>query len=272
MTDTSNPVYYSKRAGDYLRELWRRREFAWYLAIGNFRARNASTALGLFWWVLNPLLLSGVYFVIFGLIFPVDRDIIYLMSGMFVFHFTAQSLSGGANSVLQNSRLLVNVPLPRIVLPIAGVIEKTLGFLVSLGLLLVLAVPLAQSVPGPALLLLLITIPLQLLFNLGLACLAGRFAVPFRDIKNVIPYITRIWLYLSPIIWPLSLLDRASESVQELASWNPMFSIISVYRTALLDYPFDPVMLGRFVMWSFLVGVVGVAVFIKYEGKMARYL
>jgi teichoic acid transport system permease protein len=273
MTQTTRPIYYTRRLGVYVRELWRRREFAWFMALGNFKARNASTALGLFWWVLNPLLLSLVYFLVFGLIFPGARDIIYLMSGMFVFHFTAQSLTGGANSILQNSKLLANLKFPRVILPLASIIESLIGFSVSLGVLLALQLILRGFVPGIAILWLLVAVPLQLVFNLGLASFAGRLAVPFRDINNFLPYFSRIWLYLSPIIWPLSFLDSdAAQSFAGFADDNPMFAIIHVYRAALIGDPFDPSMLAQFAIWALLVGIVGVGAFVRYEGKIVRHL
>lgn len=266
------PVYYARRLRAYLVDLWERREFIWFLAMGNFKARNASTAFGLFWWVLNPLLLSFVYFLVFGLIWPRERDILYLMSGMFVFHFTSQAMTGGANAVLGNTKLLANLRFPRIILPIANLLESTMGFLVSLGLLMVLAA-VRGHLPGPEFLLLLVAIPLQFLFNLGLGCLTARLAVPFRDVNNFIPYLNRVWLYLSPIIWPVSLLESASmEGLARFIPYNPMFSIISVYRTALIGYEFDPVALSSFAIWALLVAVVGIGVFIKYEGNIVRYL
>ncbi len=273
MTQTTSPSYYTKRLVLYLKELWRRREFVWFLAMGNFKARNASTVLGLFWWVLNPILLSLVYFFVFGLIFPGARDIVYLMSGMFVFHFTAQSLTGGANSILQNSRLLSNLKFPRLVLPVASLIESFLGFLVSLGVLLVIQVVLRGTLPGLSILLLLVVIPLHLIFNLGLAAITGRLAVPFRDINNLIPYVNRIWLYLSPIIWPLSLLEtEQAQSFVGFAEANPLFSAISLYRSALIGAPFDPEMLLRFAIWALVLGAVGVGSFVLYEGKIVRHL
>ena len=72
-TATSSPVYYARRFNEYMSELWQRRDFVWFLAKGNIKARNASTFLGLVWWVLNPLLLGLVYFFVFGLIFPRQR-------------------------------------------------------------------------------------------------------------------------------------------------------------------------------------------------------
>lgn len=283
MTQTATPTYYSRRLVYYVQELWRRREFIWFLAMGNFKARNASTALGLFWWVLNPILLSLVYWFVFGFIFPGSRDIIYLMSGMFVFHFTSQSLTGGANAVLQNSKLLTNLKFPRLILPLANLIEALLGFVVSLSVLLVLQLFLRGFIPDVTIWLLLVTVPLHVLFNLGLACITARLAIPFRDINNFIPYLTRIWLYLSPIIWPLSFLesDRAAE-VAQYAELNPMFSLISLYRAALTPLtedgvvigptPFDPSMLGQFALWAALVGFIGIGLFVRFEGKIARHL
>jgi teichoic acid transport system permease protein len=287
MTQTApRPTYYTRRVVYYVKELWRRREFIWFLAMGNFKARNASTALGLFWWVLNPVLLSLVYWFVFGFILPSSRDIIYLMSGMFVFHFTAQSLTGGANAILQNSKLLTNLKFPRLILPLANLLEALIGFLVSLGVLLVAQMALylvlhnPETGEGPKiffptalLVLLLAAIPLQSLFNLGLSSIAARLAVPFRDINNFIPYFNRIWLYTSPIIWPLTLLTTGrGEAFAPYAEMNPLFSLISVYRAAMIGDPFDLVMLTRFAVWALVIGFVGIGMFVRYEGRIARHL
>lgn len=273
MTQTTTPTYYSRRLVSYVTELWRRREFAWFMAMGNFKARNASTALGLFWWVLNPLLLSFVYWFVFGIIFTGGRDIIYLMSGMFAFHFTAQSLTGGANSILQNSKLLTNLKFPRLILPLSTLLEAMVGFLVSLGVLLLLQIPLRGYMPTVSLLMLLVIVPLHFVFNLGLASIAGRLAVPFRDINNFVPYFNRIWLYLSPIIWPLSFLDSPrAEGFARFADDNPLFALISLYRAALVNGPFDPGMLTRFAVWAGVIGLLGVGLFVRYEGKIVRHL
>ncbi len=273
MTTTAAPAYYSRRLILYVKELWRRREFVWFLAMGNFKARNASTALGLFWWVLNPLLLSLVYWFVFGVIFPSDRNLIYLMSGMFVFHCTSQALTGGANAILQNSKLLTNLKFPRLILPLSNLLEATLGFVVSLGVLLAAQLVLDRQLPGISLVILLAVVPLHFVFNLGLSSVASRLAVPFRDINNIIPYINRIWLYMSPIIWPLSLLEKdGAETLARVARINPLFPAISLYRSALIGEPFDPAMLWQFTAWAVVVGLIGIGMFVRYEGKIARHL
>jgi teichoic acid transport system permease protein len=269
MTTTT---YYARRFNEYMSELWRRRDFVWFLARGNIKARNASTFLGLVWWVLNPLMLGLVYFFIFGLIFPTQRDISYLLSGIFVFHFSSQSLAGGAKSILGNAKLLVNIRFPRLILPIAFLLESTFGFLASLIVFYLIVIPFADVRPGPQIVLLLVALPVQVIFNIGLAAATARLAVPFRDITNFIPYLNRIWLYCSPIIWPLTMIENASPTAQTLFRLNPMFPMIAVYRSALLGYPLERADVVAMVAWCFAVGILGIAMFIKYEGRMVRYL
>lgn len=267
--------YRARRLRNYVKDLWSRREFAWYLASGNLKARNASTALGLFWWVLNPLLLGLVYFLVFGIIFGGSRPddyIGYLLSGMFVFHFTNQSMTGGANSILQNSKLLANLKFPRMVLLISAVIESLVGFLASIPVFYLIAGLAIGVWPGYRILWLVPLIPIQVLFNLGLAGLVARLAVPFRDITNFLPYANRLWLYLSPIIWPLTFLEDQSTTILRVVEINPMFHLIAMYRTALLGYPFDPGALLASVVWAVALLVIGSALFVTYENRMVRYL
>ncbi|MGH8916387.1 MAG: hypothetical protein ACRDZM_17960, partial [Acidimicrobiia bacterium] len=93
--------------------------------------------------------------------------------------------------------------------------------------------------------------------------------------NNLIPYVNRLWLYLSPIIWPLTFLDNASPTLRSLVELNPMFHFIELYRTALIGYPVYPFSLGDVVIplaWAVAVFAIGVAGFIRYETRMVRYL
>ncbi len=260
------------RLGIYMGDLWHRREFAWFLAMGNLKARNASTALGLFWWVLNPLLLGMVYYVVFNFIFSSGRDIAYLLSGMFVFHFSAQSMTGGANSILQNSKLLSNLRFPRLVLPIANLIESTVGFMASLLVLYAIAVPSGSVHSLRYLPLLLIVLPIHVLFNLGLSSFTARLSVPFRDINNITPYVTRLWLYLSPVIWPLSFVEGLSPTGQFMFQLNPLYWIIAAYRSAFFGVDFQLAAIGWSALSAAIIGTIGIGLFIKYENKIVRHL
>lgn len=243
------------------------------MAMGNLRARNASTGLGLIWWVLNPLLMGGVYYLVFGLILDVSRDLSHLLSGIFVFYFTSTAMTTGANSILQNRTLLINLQFPRLILPITAVIETGIGFLVSIPALYLIIGPTGGNWPTQSLVFLFpVIFVLQVIFNVGLASLAARLTVPFRDVTNVIPHLLRIWLYLSPILFTVDQYDKLPDAVRRLAYLNPMVSFLGVYRSALLGYDLNPNELLGAAAWAIGLCAVAVTVFIRYEGKMARYL
>ncbi|MDJ0923755.1 MAG: ABC transporter permease [Acidimicrobiia bacterium] len=272
-------------ARTYISELWNRREFAWYLALGNLKARNASTTLGLLWWVINPLLLAGVYWLVFGLLF--DRGTLdlsrgtetglpflaFLLSGMFPFFFTQSAMTGGVNSIVSNTKLLANLHFPRLILPIAALLESTVGFVASLGVFFMIVGPINGIWPGPWTLWLPVAMVIQLVFNFGLSTIVARVAVPFRDLNNLVPYFTRLWLYLSPVIYEAAFVEGKGETIEFLFRLNPLFSILELYRHALTGVDINLAgSLTISTLWAVGFAVAGVTLFVKYEGKMARYL
>ena len=259
----------------YLADLATRRDFARFLIQGNLTARNASTALGIMWWVLNPLLSAGVYYVVFGLILDgrqtQDHFLTYLVIGVFAFQFTTAALNGGANLVTQNARLLVNVRFPRLILPIAAVAEALTGFVVSLVALMLIALTNGIA-PTASILWLVPTLLIHTAFCVGLSAFTARLVVPMRDIGNLIPHVSRFWFYLTPIVWSLSFLEGKPGWAVNLIQANPMYAIVQLYRTAIMGIPFDPSTLVTAVGWMVIVGLLGVGSFVRNEGTMVRYL
>jgi teichoic acid transport system permease protein len=276
MLDASTASQAPHSPGSYVRELWLRRDFAIFMAVGNLRARNASTYLGLMWWVIDPILLGMVYFLVFGVILKTGRGdssfIAYLLSGMFPFYYTRAALQGGANSITQNARMLVNLRFPRLIMPMAALIEGLVGFLASILIYLAIVGPIAGQLPGVQFAIFPAVLLIHTMFNLGLGAFFARIAVPFRDIGNVIPYFLRIWLYLSPIIWTLDLLDRAPAFAVRALRMNPMFHIISLYRSALQGSVIEPESVIIATVWGVAVFVIGVGMFVRAERTMVRYL
>ncbi len=287
----TNPVAakrVARAARTYLSDLWSRREFAWYLAMGNLKARNASTTLGLLWWVLNPVLLGAVYWFVFGLLFQRQSTefggllfVVYLLSGMFPFYFTQTAMTGGVNSIVNNTQLLANLHFPRAVLPIAALVEGFVGFLTSLLAFFLIVGPFNGLIVGVSkatwptwdVLWLVPIMVVHLVFNLGLSMLVARLAVPFRDLNNLVPYFTRMWLYLSPILYGPVTLEKAPVWARTIADLNPLAPILRLYRHALTplktDLPEAFLLAG---VWAIVLLAVGGTWFIRYEGRMARYL
>ena len=275
----SRPQRVIKAAAKYLSDLWDRREFAWYLAMGNLKARNASTTLGLLWWVLNPLLLGAVYFTVFGLI--IDRSDLegglgflpFLLSGIFPFYFTQSSMTGGVNSIVSNTKLLTNLHFPRAILPISALMESFVGFMASLFVFFVVVGPVEGIWPSARTLWLIPIVVIHTLFNFGLSTLVARIAVQFRDLNNLVPYMTRLWLYLSPILYPPSMVAERGEPLTTLYSFNPLVPILRMYRYALTGLSADvssTLLIAGF--WAIVIAGFGATTFIRREGRIARYL
>ncbi len=247
------------------------------MAMGRIRSKHAETYLGLVWWILSPLLLGTVYLVVFGTIFNTARGdpnyVGFLLSGLFAFFYTSTSLNAGAQSILSNARLVTTRSFPRLILPIAAIVEGAAGFLFSMIPFFVIAGIVGGDWPGVHTLWLLPTFVLHTLFNLGLTSLLGILTIPFRDISNVMPMITRIWLYTSPVIFSIDeRLKDASEVLFRILSLNPLASILGLYRTALLGREFEMTDLIGSLAWGFGLCFVGIVVFIRNEPTLARHL
>lgn len=262
----------------YIRDLWGRREFAWYLALGNLKARNASTGLGLLWWVLNPLLLGGIYALVFGVILRVSRGVddyvSYLLAGMFAFYYTRSAMVGGVNSIVNNTRLLSNLQFPRLILPFSALVESAVGFVASLAAFYFIVWPIDGTLPGPEIWWLVPALAIHTVFNFGLAALVARIAVPFRDVNNLVPYLLRLWLYLSPIIYPVAFLAGSGlpAPLVRALEFNPLFPMLAMYRHALIGGPLSGEEVLVAGLWAAAVFVIGVAAFVRSEGRIARYV
>jgi ABC-type polysaccharide/polyol phosphate export permease len=256
----------------YIRDLWGRREFTAYLAYAHIRTQNASTVFGLLWFVLNPLLLAGIYYLLFGVIFGaadrVPNYIPYLLSGLFAFYFTRGALLGAANTILSNAKLMVNLRFPRLVLPLAGLVEAAFGFVASLVVYFVFAA--AYGVlPGVRVLWLPVVLVVHTLFNLGIGTLAARLAVPFRDVKNLLPYLVRLWLYASPIVYAM---EQVPDRLATVIGLNPMTPLLGLYRGTLLGHDLPWTVWAQALAWTAGLLVVGLWSYIRAEHRFVRYL
>lgn len=221
--------------GPYLRELWRRREFAFELARTNMRAQHLDTVFGRLWLVLNPLLLAGVYFVLVDIIRsgPTRGEdfLAHLIAGIFAYYFVSGSVREGARTVTRRGRLVLNTAFPRVLLPLSSVIGHFLRFLPTLAIFAVLHV-----VTGlPVTLNLLLVIPLIVLFTLvaaGLSMFVSTLQVYFRDLAQFMPYMLRLWLYLSPILY---FADEVPERYEIFIWLNPIGALLTGWSDVLIE-------------------------------------
>lgn len=253
----------------YLREAWQRRDFAVQLAWADAQSNNTDTLLGNVWQLLNPTLLVAVYYLIFGVIFDVTRGMDnylgFLVAGVFLFQFTRKSASSGARAVVNNRSLVQSISFPRILLPVSTVLSEFIAFVPSL--LVVYAVELAtgETVSWHWALIPVVVV-VQLVFNLGLAMITARATTHFRDVEQLLPFLLRLWFYMSGVLYPVTRIGDALGGVwQTIFEANPAFMFLELGRAALLDNTAPPARWGWAVAWAVGLAVFGTVFFRQRE-------
>lgn len=258
----------------YLRSLWQRRDFALTLALGDLKNRNMDTALGSVWHLLNPLIAAAIYFVVFGVIFGARDDVenytTFLIVGVFVFTYTRKSVTSGSSTIINNLKLIQSIYFPRAVLPLATIIAESLAHLPALAVMFLIALATGEAAQIAWLLVVPITL-LQAAFNLGLALVTARATVHFRDVQQLLPFVTRLWFYLSAVLYTIDrIVDALGESWGRVFELNPVYAFIHLTRLAVVDGSTE----GRFwlygAVWTVLTLLVGGVYFLRHEMEYAH--
>lgn len=237
----------------------------------DLKARYQAYGLGYVWSLLNPLLLMAVYAIVFTVILPVGTPAfpLFLASGFLPWLWFANSLGSGATSVVAGGSLVRRIYFPTQVLPIVTVLSHFVHFLLSLPILVVLAaiydVPLRITWLG-----LLLVLPIQFLFTLGLTFLVAAWNVRFRDLEYLLANALNMWFFFTPIIYPPDLLPQG---LRWLLVANPMALFARSYQDAIYHgrWPaVEPLLLAL----VFALGALwlGAEVFHRKRGAFAEHV
>lgn len=235
-----------------LRELWEYRELLYFLIWRDVKVRYKQTVLGAAWAIIQPFFTMVVFSVFFGNLAKVPSDgipyPIFSYSALVPWSFFTYGLSQASNSLVSSARLITKVYFPRLTMPIAtvlsGIVDFLLAFVVLLGMMLVFGIaPTVNVFWLPCFLL------LALITSLGTGLWLSAMNVQFRDVRYIVPFITQIWMFLTPIAYPSSLL---SEPWRTLYGINPMAGVVEGFRWALLGTDTAP---GPIIIVSSLAAV-----------------
>jgi lipopolysaccharide transport system permease protein len=219
----------------YLRELFHYRELLWSWVVRNIKVRYKQSLLGAAWAILQPLSATVIMTVVFSRFIRVSTDgipyPIFYYSALLPWTFLASSITFGTSCLVNNMSLVTKIYFPREILPISTVLAGFVDFLIAAvifaGMIVFYRVPVGLSwVWVPVLLL------IQILLTLGVVLLASALNVFYRDIRFVVPLGVQLWMYLTPIIYPLSLVP---ERFRALYMLNPMAGLIASYRCIILQ-------------------------------------
>jgi len=256
------------KLGKYWKSLWSRRTFISEYSKSELREQHFDSVFGQLWLVLNPLLLSGVYFILIVIIggSTDSSRYVHLTASLFLFYLVANSLTGGVKSITAGQRLILNTAFPRIMLPLSAVIIAIFKFIPTLIVFFVVK----AIIGSPFSIEMLWAIPVLLItvfLALGLAITISCINVYFRDIANFLPYLTRTLLYLSPILYEASDLNP---NLKALEIVNPLFPILDSWSRALVhgEMPQISSMLQG-LAWATGIFFIGTYFFLSREREFA---
>jgi ABC-type polysaccharide/polyol phosphate export permease len=252
----------------YWRSLWSRRTFIAEFSRSELREQHFDSLFGQLWLILNPLLLSGVYYLLIIIIGGTSDSTryVHLTSALFLFYLIANSLTGGVKSITAGQRLILNTAFPRIMLPLSAVVIAVFKFLPTLVVFLLIRV----IVGLPFTWQMLWAIPvlgIAILLALGLAITISCVNVYFRDISSFLPYLTRTTLYLSPILYEASALKP---NIRALEVFNPLFPILDSWSRAVVHGQTPPTgSLLQALAWAIGIFIIGTYFFLSREREFA---
>ena len=241
----------TQRLGRYFAGLWGRRSYAWYVAVSELRSRQITSRLGNVWHLLNPILQVLVYWVIFGLLVDgvargVENYVLFLAIGVFVYLDFQRAAIAGANSIQNNKGLIRSLHFPRAIVPITAVITESLATVPSVLVVYATAVLTGAPLRWTWLLLPLVFV-FQFFLNVGSALIAARTSTHFSDFNQILPFIFRLGLYVSGVLFAVE--SFASESQLRLFEINPAYCFIEIARWSIMGGELKAAWLVSVTLW-----------------------
>ena len=252
-----------------LKDLWIHRELLYFLTLRDVKVRYKQTAIGILWAILQPVLTTAIFTVIFSQFARFDTLQIpyplFALSGLLLWLFVNTSITTASNSLVGNANLVTKIYFPRLIVPIAatlaGLIDLILGLLLLVGLMVYYGVALSWQIALAP-----IFIALAIILALSFGTLFSALNVRFRDVKFALPFALQIWMFLSPIFYPSSVL---SEKWRVLFAFNPLTGILEGFRAALFGNEFDWFAIGVAVFVTVILLFLSLFVFKRMEDDFA---
>ena len=217
-----------------LGELWASRELLYFLTWRDIKVRYKQTALGAAWALLQPLFTMIVFSVLFGRLGKMPSDglpyPVFTMCGLVLWRLFADSLGASSNSLVANERLVTKVYFPRLVIPLAAVGTGLVDFLIAL-LILVTMMGYYGIAPGRAVLFAPVFMVMAVGTSLGVGLWLSAINVRYRDVRHTVSFLVQIWMFLTPVVYPMSLIPRRWQFLYAL---NPMAGAVEGWRWAVL--------------------------------------
>jgi ABC-type polysaccharide/polyol phosphate export permease len=266
---------------DWLGEMWAYRELTRNLVVRDVKVRYKNSVLGIFWSLLNPLLMTLVFTVVFTVMAPDRKDTpyfpVFVLCALLPWNFFSASVIGTTSSIVSNANLVNKVYFPREILPLSTVLAELINFCLALVVLFGMILAFGIRLTPWALLLPLVSL-IQVIFTLGIGLILATLNVFYRDTQQIMNVLMLAWFFVTPIIYPVSILPHNYQlwgMTIDVWRWahilNPMTSLVATYRVILYDGAppaYDFLLRTTVTALAFLF--VGIFIFRRYSRRFAE--
>lgn len=222
-----------------LRDLWAYRDLLYFLTWRDVKVRYKQTALGATWAIIQPLFTMLIFWLFFGRLAGMPSDGIlyplFALAGLIPWTFFANAITNSGNSLVGSANLITKVYFPRMIIPVAAVGAGLIDLAIAFGLMVVMMIWYGVH-PTVNLLLLPALVLLTMFLAIGVGMFMSALNVKYRDIRYALPFCIQLWMFASPIIYPVTLVPQQWRWVLQL---NPMVGVIDGFRASIFGRAFD---------------------------------
>ncbi|MBA3768462.1 MAG: ABC transporter permease [Acidobacteria bacterium] len=223
-----------------LKDVWAYRELLYFLTWRDVKVRYKQTLLGATWAIIQPFFTMLIFTFFFGQLAGIDQRVdvpypVFAYAGLLPWTFFSNAINNSGNSLVGSANLITKVYFPRMIIPGATVVAGLLDFAIASLILFALMIYYHVAVTWNLLMLPLLVVLISLL-ALGVGMWLSALNVKYRDIRYVLPFLTQLWMFLSPIIYPTTMVP---DKWRFLLAFNPLTGIIQAFRACMLGQRFD---------------------------------
>ena len=253
-----------------LKEIWHYRELLYFLTKRDIKVRYKQTVLGGLWAIIQPVFTMVVFTLFFGRLAKIPSEgmpyPVFVYAGLLPWTYFANAVSTSGNSLVGSANLISKIYFPRLIVPMSAALAGLLDFFIAMVVMGGLMVW-YQFIPHIGFLLFPFLVGLTFLCAVGAGLWLSALNVQYRDIRYVIPFLIQLWMFVSPVIYPVSM---AKGKYFWLFLFNPMSGLIKAYRACILSHqPIDWPLLGLSTAIIFLIFISGLYYFRRMEKVFA---
>jgi lipopolysaccharide transport system permease protein len=249
-------------------DVWQARELLYFLVWRDIKVRYKHTVLGVAWSVLQPLLTMVVFTLFFGRLAKMPSDGVpyplFSLAALVPWTYFSSAVSNGSASLLGNQHLIAKVYFPRVLVPLAAILMPAVDLMMSLAMLLLL-MAVYHVAPTPMILLLPLYLLVAVLTAFAVALWTSALTIRYRDVRYVLPFVIQIWMFVTPVAYPASLVPERWRLVYAL---NPMAVVVEGVRSALLGTMAPGAMIPVALVMTVSALLAGAAYFRSVESSI----